>query len=91
MQYSLTDTGRIIQKINPKRLTTMRRKMKKAVWKMPDKEFDDWYRAWFRNHYKIMSKQQRKNMDELYNFLKGEKKRVHDQTGGRDNTEPSGA
>lgn len=90
IQYSLTDTGRIIQKINPKRLTTMRRKMKKAVWKMPDKEFDDWYRAWFRNHYKIMSKQQRKNMDELYNFLKGEKKRVHDQTGGRDNAESSG-
>lgn len=33
---------------------------------------------------------ERKNMDELYNFLKGEKKHVHDQTGGRDNAESSG-
>lgn len=29
VQYSLTDTGRIIQKINPKRLTAMRRKIRR--------------------------------------------------------------
>lgn len=80
VQYSLTDTGRIIQKINPKRLTAMRRKMKKVVWKMTDKDFSDWYGAWFRNHYKLMSKQQRKNMDELYNKLKGDKQSVQNQT-----------
>lgn len=72
VQYSLTDTGRIIQKINPKRLTAMRRKMKKVACKMTEKEFCDWYKSWFRGYYKIMSKQQRKNMDELYNKLKGE-------------------
>lgn len=32
VQYALTDTGRIIQKINPKRLTCMRRKMKKLAY-----------------------------------------------------------
>lgn len=72
VQYSLTDTGRVIQKINPKRLTAMRRKMKKLVHKMPEKEFDDWFNAWMCNHYKIMSKQQRENMNTLHDQLKKE-------------------
>lgn len=66
IQYSLTDTGRVIKKINQKRLTGMRRKMKKLAPKKTVKEFTDWYKAWFKNHYKIMSKQQRRNMDELF-------------------------
>lgn len=49
VQYSLTETGRVIQKINPKRLTCMRRKMKKLVHILTEKEFDDWYGSWFRN------------------------------------------
>ena len=72
VQYSLTDTGRVIQKINPKRLTNMRRKMKKLVHILTEKEFDDWYGSWFRNHYRIMSRIQRENMDTLYNQLKKE-------------------
>lgn len=72
VHYSLTDTGRVIQKINPKRLTAMRRKMKKVVYKLSEKEFDDWFNAWMRNHYKIMSKQQRENMNTLYAQLKKE-------------------
>ena len=81
VQYSLTDTGRVIQKINPKRLTTMRRKMKKLVHKLSEKEFDDWYGSWFKNHYRIMSKRQRENMDELYIRLKKEVYgNVHDHT-----------
>lgn len=72
VQYSLTDTGRVIQKINPKRLTAMRRKMKKVVYKLSEQEFDDWFNAWMRNHYKIMSKQQRENMNTLYAQLKKE-------------------
>lgn len=70
VQYSLTDTGRIIQKINPKRLTAMRRKMKKVAPKLTEKEFTDWYQSWFKNHYRIMSRQQRSNMDKLFNDLK---------------------
>lgn len=42
IQYSLTETGRVIQKINPKRLTCMRRKMKKLVHKLSEKQFEDW-------------------------------------------------
>lgn len=70
VQYSLTDTGRIIKKINPKRLTIMRRKLKKLALVLPERDFDDLYKSWFGNHYKIMSKQQRKNMDTLYQELK---------------------
>lgn len=81
VQYCLTDTGRIIKKIHPKRLTTMRRKMKKLAPTMTTKEFTDWYQAWFRNHYKLMSKQQRLNMDTLFNQLKEVTKDVHCQTG----------
>lgn len=72
VQYSLTGTGRVIQKINPKRLTTMRRKMKKLVHKLSEKEFDDLFKSWFQNHYRIMSKRQRENMNSLYGQLKKE-------------------
>lgn len=73
IQYALTDTGRIIKKINPKRLTSMRRKMKKLAPVLNDKEFEDLFKSWFNNHYKIMSKQQRANMNTLYEELKGVK------------------
>ena len=76
VQYSLTDTGRVIQKINPKRLTCMRRKMKKLVSILPPKEFEEWYNSWFRNHYKIMSKKQRENMETLFQQLKEVSKNV---------------
>lgn len=70
VQYSLTETGRVIQKINPKRLTAMRRKMKKLAPKLTEKDFTDFYKSWFKNHYKLMSKQQRSNMDILFEQLK---------------------
>ena len=70
VQYSLTNTGRIIQKINPKRLTAMRRKMKKIAGKLTRTDFTNFYQSWFKNHYKLMSKQQRTNMDTLFNQLK---------------------
>lgn len=76
VQYSLTDTGRVIQKINPKRLTCMRRKMKKVVHILTEKEFTDWFNSWMCNHYRIMSKQQRANMNTL--FAKLTKEVYHD-------------
>lgn len=66
IQYSLTDTGRIMQKINPERLTVMRRRMKLLYTRMTAAEFSKWYMSWFKNHYKIMSKKQRENMDALF-------------------------
>lgn len=70
VQYSLTETGRVIQKINPKRLAAMRRKMKKLAPKLTEKDFTDFYKSWFKNHYKLMSKLQRSNMDTLFEQLK---------------------
>ena len=72
IQYSLTDTGRVIRKINPKRLTAMRRKMKKLAPRLTEPEFDQLYTSWFKAHYKIMSRLQRENLDELYKTLKEE-------------------
>lgn len=66
IQYSLTDTGRVIQKINPKRLTSMRRKMKKLAPQKKLEEFESWFDSWFSNYYKIMSKIQRNNMVLLF-------------------------
>lgn len=65
-QYSLTDTGRVVQKINPKRLTAMRKKMKQLAPKLTEKEFHDFFYSWFKNHYKIMSRVQRENIENLY-------------------------
>lgn len=70
IQYSLTGTGRVIQKISPKAMTRMRRKMKKLVHILGPKEYSEWYRSWFLSHYKIMSKKQRSNLDRLYIALK---------------------
>ena len=50
----------------------MRRKMKKLVHKLSEKEFDDLFKSWFQNHYRIMSKRQRENMNPLYEQLKKE-------------------
>lgn len=71
IQYSLTETGRVIQKINSKRLTAMRRKMKKIAKNkfLNPEEFENWYKSWFKAHYKIMSKKQRENLDVLYDTL----------------------
>ncbi len=69
VQYSLTQTGRVVQKINPKRLTAMRRKMKKIAGRLSAKDFTDFYNSWFRNHYKIMSRRQRDNIDDLFKRL----------------------
>lgn len=81
VQYSLTDTGRVIQKINPKRLTAMRRNMKKLCYILTPTEFEDWYKSWFKGHYKIMSKLQRQHLDELFKELKEVCINVHNHTG----------
>ncbi|MCD8376876.1 MAG: RNA-directed DNA polymerase [Oscillospiraceae bacterium] len=72
VHYSLTDTGRIVRKINPQRLTVQRRKMKKLAPIMTEKEFHDWVKSWIKTHREFMSKQQYKNMITLYNELKEE-------------------
>jgi len=56
----------------PKRLTVMRRKLKKLAKKFGYIDFINYYKSWFKNQYKLMSKKQRENMNELFKNLKEE-------------------
>lgn len=74
MQYSLTETGRIIIKINPKRLTAMRRRLrrlKKRVeeGKTPYADVENMFRGWYGNFHRYMSKLQKVNLILLYDSL----------------------
>lgn len=50
-RYTLTETGKVVVKISKKRLTRMRRKMKKMPDQVSKKEFENWYKSWFNNTY----------------------------------------
>jgi hypothetical protein len=71
INYSLTETGRIIKKINPKSITRERRKLK-AYKRLLDnnrityKEIENIFKSWMSSNYKIMSKMQISNMYQLY-------------------------
>lgn len=74
IKYTLTDAGKVIKRINPKRVTAMRRKLKKLASKVTDGEVDydnieNMFRGWMGAHYKLLSKEQRKNLIQLYEDL----------------------
>lgn len=92
IQYRLTETGRIVRKINPKRLAAMKRKLKKLRRKLDEGKttfdaIDDMYRSWCGGYKRYMSKIQKENLESLYNSLYGkERKERHElqhQTGRR--------
>lgn len=78
IKYQLTETGRIIKKINPKSVTRERRKLK-AYKRLFDKgiltheEIENIFKGWMASNYKNMSKQQISNMSQLYYNLFGRK------------------
>ena len=71
LKYSLTETGRIIRRINPKAITRQRRKLK-AYRRLLDnnrltyKEIENIFKGWMASNYKNMSRQQIANMSQLY-------------------------
>lgn len=74
MKYSLTRDGRVIKRINPKRVTTMRRKLKKLAvkveqGKMPYENVENMFKGWMGNYYKCLSRQQREGIVGLYGTL----------------------
>lgn len=74
IKYTLTDSGKIIKRINPKRVTVMRRKIKKLAVKVQNGEIpydrvENMYRGWMGSYYKLLSKQQRENLITLYEEL----------------------
>ena len=76
--YSLTDTGRVIRKINPKSITRERRKLKAYKRLLDAKrityaEVENIFKSWICGNYKRMSHRQIFNMSELYISLFGRK------------------
>ena len=74
MQYCLTESGRVMVKINPKRTAAMRRKLKKLKKKVdngvvPYKDVENMFRAWYGNFHKYMSKLQKENLITLFDEL----------------------
>lgn len=74
IKYSLTSQGKVIKRINPVRVTAMRRKLKKLAEKIQNgetvyEEVENMYKSWMGNHYKLMSKDQRRHLIELYEEL----------------------
>ena len=74
--YSLTETGRIIRKINPKNITRERRKLK-AYKRLLDSGRIDYatvenaFKSWLGSNWKYMSHDQVYNMSSLYYELFG--------------------
>ena len=77
IKYFMTDTGKVVKRINPKSITRERRKLK-SYKRLLDKgimQYEDIkqaYRSWICDYYKIMSSVQLKNMQSLYKELFGE-------------------
>lgn len=76
IRYTLTKDGKIIKRINPTRVTTMRRKLKKLAVKVQDGEIlyenvENMFRGWMGSFYKLLSRQQRQNLISLYEELFG--------------------
>lgn len=71
LKYSLTETGRIIRRINSKAITRQRRKLKAYKRLLENnrltyKEIENIFKGWMAGNYKNMSMQQITNMSQLY-------------------------
>ena len=74
VKYFMTESGKLVKRINPKRITAMRRKIKKLSVMVKSGERNyinvrNLFHAWSKDFYKLMSKLQRQNMDNLYKEL----------------------
>lgn len=104
IRYTLTDTGRVIRRINQKAVTRERRKLKayrRQVSKgnLTEKDVEGFYKSWMGSNYKRMSSKQIQNMKGLYFQLFGsnprwKKRRKHGKSqdrAERRNTDQCGA
>lgn len=74
IRYYLTDSGRVVRRINPKSVTRERRKLKtyKRLMdreKMPYERIEQSYKSWMGANVRMMSKKQIKGMKVLYKQL----------------------
>lgn len=76
IQYWLTDTGKVVRKINPKSITRERKKLKAYKRQMDLGKIDyltieNSFKSWIGSHYRIMSQEQIARMSKLYFELFG--------------------
>ena len=74
VKYTLMNTGKVIKRINPKRITTMRHrlkvfKIKNSLGEISYENIENTFKSWMGSFYKLMSKQQRLSMIKLYEHL----------------------
>lgn len=80
IRYRLSDSGKVVKRINPKSVTRERRKLK-AYKRLFDRgemiygDIEQAYKSWMGDHVRIMSKEQIKNMKQLYKQLFGKEPR----------------
>lgn len=80
IKYRLSDSGKVIKKINQKSVTRERRKLK-AYKRLLDSgamlygDIEQAYKSWMGDHARVMSKEQIKNMKQLYKELFGKEPR----------------
>ena len=71
IKYSLTDSGKVIKRINPKRVTAMRRKLKRLAAKVKNEEIsyenvENMFRSWMGGFYKLLLKNKRKKFNRSF-------------------------
>ena len=76
IKYTLSGTGKVIRRINPKSVTRERRRIKKYQkmvrdGRMTEESAENACRSWIGDFHRIMSKKQIKNMKVLYKALFG--------------------
>lgn len=74
VKYSLKEDGTIIRRMNPVRVTAMRRKLKKlstkvAAGELPYENVEEMFRSWMGSFYHLLTKQQRRNLLKLFETL----------------------
>lgn len=76
IRYKITNTGHLIRRINPKRTTAMRRKIKNLYDKyhageVPYEDIEKMYKSWMGTYAKYLSGKSRNNLDVLFKTLYG--------------------
>lgn len=76
ISYQITDTGKLVRRINPKSVTRERNRLKgyrrlMDRERMTEKDVEDAFKSWLTLNYKVMSMQQIRNLYTLYKELFG--------------------
>lgn len=74
VRYSLTETGKIIERINPKSVKRIRRRLSRLSKKVQNGEVsyenaENMFKSWMGSFYKLMSRQTRQNLLTLFEEL----------------------